>query len=163
MNQKNGNNRPKLELGLNDEAVLRLLRDRCYEGSNSFGRYYLYSVDHAGEEKAFFATPDVHQQILEAGLKSGDEILVRKVPVENGKKVSSKIEFQVLKKAEVATSDPGRIEGNQHVGGDGLKALMEQCVREAVEITKGISGVSWGNEDTQKIASCLFIARSRMN
>ena len=163
MNQKNGNNRPKLELGLNEVAVLRLLKDRCYEGSNSFGAFHLYSVEHQGLEKAFFPPPDIHQQILEGNLKTGDEFLVRKIATENGKKMSSKLEFQVLKKAEVASPPTGRADGDQHVSGDGLKAMMEQCVREAVEITKGISGVAWQNEDVQKIASCLFIARSRMN
>ena len=70
MSQNNGNNRPKVELSLNQEAKLTLTKDRCYEGSNSFGTYYLYSVEQDGQEKSFFATPDVHQQILENGLKS---------------------------------------------------------------------------------------------
>ena len=155
--------RPKVELKLNEEARLRLLKDRCFEGNNSFGPYFLYTVDHGGEEKAFFATSTVHQQILEDGLKAGDEILVRKVAVQNGKKVSSKLELEVLKKAEASTLTSTRTSGNEPAASDGLKALMERCVREAVEITRGISGVAWQNEDVQKIASCLFIARSRAN
>jgi hypothetical protein len=163
MNQKNGNNRPKVELGLNEEAVLRLLKDKCYEGSNSFGAFHLYSVEHEGLEKAFFAPAEVHEQIVGSNLKAGDEFVVRKVAAENGKQVGSRIEFRLLKKAEAASTAPGGTDGNQHVASDGLKAMMAQCVREAVEITKGISGVAWQNEDVQKISSCLFIARSRMN
>jgi hypothetical protein len=153
----NGNNRPKVDLALNEEARLKLLKDKCYEGSNSYGKYYLYSVDHSGEEKAFFATADIHQQILEAGLKCGDEFVVRKFAVPNGKKVSSRIEFEVVKKTPLRSEGDGLQKSN----GDGLKALMENCVQEAVDITKAVTGVSWQNEDVQKIASCLFIARSR--
>ena len=151
------NNRPKLELALNKEARLKLLKDKCYEGSNSYGKYYLYSVDHSGEEKAFFAEPDIHRQILEGGLKSGDEFLVRKVAVQNGKKVSSRIEFQVVKKSTPQlTPEP-------HVRGDNFKTLMEQCVREAVEITKEVNTIPWQNEDVRSLALTMFIQRARLN
>jgi hypothetical protein len=146
-----------VELALNEEATLKLLKDKCYEGSNSYGKYYLYSVDHSGEEKALFATPDVHQQILEAGLKSGDEFLVRKVAVQNGKKVSSKIEFQVVRKsAPPLTPEP-------HTRDDNFKTLMEQCVREAVEITKEVNTIPWHNEDVRSLALTMFIQRARLN
>jgi hypothetical protein len=155
--------RPKLDLALNQEARLKLLKDQCFEGESSYGHYFLYSVDHDGEEKAFFATPEVHQQISASGLKSGDEILVRKVAVQNGKKVNSRIELDVLKKIQMATPVSPGTSNNKPADGDGLKALMERCVRESVEITRSIAGVAWQNEDVQKIASCLFIARSRAN
>ena len=137
------------------------MKDRCFEGQNSFGPFYLYAVDHAGEQKAFFATPEVHQQIVDHGLKAGDEILVRKVAVQNGKKMGAKMELEVLKKVEPLAIGPGGANRNVPVAGDGLKALMEQCVREAVEITRGTSGVAWQNEDIRAIAASLFIARSR--
>ena len=163
MSQTNGHNRMKLELSLGEEAKVRLLKDRCFEGTNSFGAFYLYSVEHEGVEKAFFAPPEIHRQILESNLKTGDEFVVRKVPVQNGKKTSSRVEVEVLKKAEVPGGHSTASQLSMPRNDDGLKALMAQCLTEAVAITKEISAVPWQNEDIQKIASCLFIARSRMN
>ena len=94
MTQNNGNgNRQKVELALNSEAKLTLTKDKCYEGSNSYGTYYLYSVEHEGEGKSFFATPEVHQQILESGIRTGDQFVIRKKPIQNGRRITSRIEF----------------------------------------------------------------------
>jgi len=46
------------------------LKDKCYEGSNSFGAFHLYSVEHEGLEKAFFAPAEVHEQIVGSNLKA---------------------------------------------------------------------------------------------
>ena len=43
---------------------------------------------------------------------------------------------------------------------DNLKGIMEQCLREAVEITRSVQGVPFQNEDMRAICSCLFIART---
>jgi hypothetical protein len=49
----NGNGtatKPKIELGLNESATLKLMKDKPYSGENSFGPYFLYSVTHEGVE-----------------------------------------------------------------------------------------------------------------
>lgn len=46
---------------------------------------------------------------------------------------------------------------------DGFKEIMEQSLREAVEIMRAFTEVPFQNEDIQKIASCLLIARTRVN
>ena len=127
MTQNNGNNRPKVELALNSEARLTLTKDKCYEGTNAYGAYYLYSVEHEGEPKSFFATPEVHQQILETGIRTGDQFLIRKKAVQNGRKVIARVEFEVISKQ--ATPPPN---GNGHQ--DHFKELMKECLAEAVEI-----------------------------
>ena len=71
--------KPKVEIALNQSATLTLLKDKPYSGENSFGAYYLYSVSHDGVEKAFFTSPDLHQKIAEAGLKTNDEFRISKV------------------------------------------------------------------------------------
>jgi hypothetical protein len=156
MNQNNGNgtNRPKVELGLNEEARLKLLKDKCYEGNNSFGNFYLYSVEHDGQEKAFFATADVHQHILEVGLRCADQFLIKKVAVQDGRNVTSKIVFEVLKKADPVPVD-------KPANGDGFKILMQRCVHDAVDIVKEVNTIPWQNEDVRSIALTIFIQRAR--
>ena len=58
MTSTNGN-KPKLELALNERVRLKLLKDKCFEGQNSYGAYYLYSVEHDGVEKIIFITPPI--------------------------------------------------------------------------------------------------------
>jgi len=153
------NGKPKVEIGLNQEAKLVLLRDKCYEGTNNFGAYYLYSVEQDGEEKAFFATPDVHQSILEAGLRTGDAFLIRKKAVQNGRKVMAQIEFEVLERIP-----SGVREMNKHTGqvaDDLLKDVLLQCVKDADYVIRNAEGQI--SDEIQKLATTLFIARTRMN
>ena len=156
---QNGNGmKPKVELALNSEAKLTLTKDKCYEGTNSYGAYYLYSVEEEGEGKSFFATPDVHQQILESGIRTGDQFLIRKKAVQNGRKVMAKVEFEVVSKQPAS---PPNGNGNGH--SDDFKSLMKACVAEAVEITKEVNTIPWQNEDVRSIALTMFIQRARLN
>jgi hypothetical protein len=150
--------KPKVELALNSEAKLTLTKDKCYEGTNAYGAYYLYSVEEEGEGKSFFATPEVHQQILESGIRTGDQFLIRKRAVQNGRKVMARIDFEVISK--LATPPPN---GNGNGQSDDFKALMKACVAEAVEITKEVNTIPWQNEDVQSIALTMFIQRARLN
>jgi hypothetical protein len=147
------NTRPKLELQLNESAKLKLLKDKCYEGTNTNGTYYLYTVEHNEAETAFFAPAEIHELIVKHALKSGDEFTLTKIASQNGKKVGSRLEF--------ALSSNGK--PHAEITEDRFRAVMEQSLREAVEITKSIMTIPFQNEDVQKIASCLFIARTRIN
>ena len=153
---QNNGTKPKVELGLNQEVQLTLKRDKCYEGTNSFGPYYLYSVTQNGEEKSFFAPPEVHQEILQSGIKTGDVFLLRKKAVQQGKKVIAHVEFEVISKQATPPSS-----GNGH--SDDFKALMKTCVADAVEITKDVNSIPWQNEDIRSIALTMFIQRARLN
>lgn len=159
MTQNNGNgNRQKVEVALNSEATLVLTKDKCYEGTNSYGTYYLYSVEHEGEAKSLFATPEVHQAILESGIRTGDQFLLKKKAIQNGRKVVAKIEFSVISKQP---APPPNGNGNSH--SDDFKALMKECVADAVEITKEVNAIPWQNEDVRSIALTIFIQRARLN
>jgi hypothetical protein len=163
MEKTNNNNRPKLELLLNKPVTVKLLKDKPFEGSSSYGSYVLYSVEHEGTEKAFFATPEVHQELAKNGLKVGDEFILTKVAHQNGRRISPKIEVEVIKKI-VEAELPKTTEPPKPTLADGLKAIMEKSLKEAVDITRSVQvGVPFQNEDIQKIASCLFIARTRTN
>jgi hypothetical protein len=151
------NNRPKVEIGLNESVELKLLKDKPYEGSNSYGTFWLYSVEHQAQEKAFFATSEIHKQILEAGLRTGDAFSIKKVAVQNGKKVIAKVEFEVLTKH----TPPAKVDGNGQDSEDGFRLIMEKCLREAVAVTSAVNTVPWQNEDIRSIALTMFIQRSR--
>jgi hypothetical protein len=149
--------RQKVEISLNQEARLKLLRDKAYTGQNSFGNYYLYSVSEDGVEKSFFATEDIHKRILEEGLRAGDTFLIRKKAVQDGRKVQVKIEFEVVDKTPFSL--PEKRNGNGH--SDDFKELMKACVSEAVQITKEVNTIPWQNEDVRSIALTMFIQRAR--
>ncbi len=136
----NGTNKPKVEIGLNETATLKLMKDKPYSGENSFGSYYLYSVSHEGVDKAFFTSPDLHQKIAEAGLKIGDEFKISKVAVQNGKKVTAKVNFEVVAKATAAVPRPA--DGVPfEIPDDGFRDVMERSLRDAIEATKAVNTV----------------------
>jgi hypothetical protein len=137
----------KLELELNQPTKLRLLKNKPYEGKSEFGIYHLFSVERDGQEFAYFASPEISQKIQELGVKAGDEILLTKVAVSNGKKAKADVLVEVVNN-HVRTQAP--------VSGDSLKQIMEQCLKDSIEITRSLQVPL----DIQKIASCLFIART---
>jgi hypothetical protein len=163
MEKTNSNNgRPKLELLLNRSMQVKLLKDKPFEGSSTYGPYFLYTVEHEGVEKAYFATPEVHAEITKLGLGSGAELLLTKIAHQNARRISPAIEVEAIQKPvpTLLKKDEPRQDAAPM---DGLKTIMEISLKEAVEITRSVQGVPFQNEDIQKIASCLFIARTRPN
>ena len=149
--------KPKVEVALNESATLKLLKDKPYSGENSFGPYFLYSVTHEGVEKAFFTSTDLHQKIVEAGLRTGDEFKITKVAVQNGKKVTAKVEFEVVNKTPFSVPDAvGPVTTE-----DGFRAMMEQSLRDAIEATKAVNTVQWSVDDIRGVALTMFIQRAR--
>ena len=155
----NNNTRPKVDLKLNEPVRLKLLRDTPYEGENSYGPYYLYTVEENGEEKAFFATQDIHAKIRQSKLVQGDEFLLEKTATQRGKRVVTDITFEAIP-AERTNGNGGAVE---HIGtnGDNLKEIMLVCLRDAVEVTRAVDNVPFQTDDIQKLATTLFIQRSR--
>ena len=155
-------NKPKLDLALNESARLKLLKDKCFEGQNSYGAYYLYSVEHDGVEKIIFLTAPIHNAIVEAKLTTGDEFILRKTAVQNGKKLTPQVSIEFLEKQQVATvtAPPSARTSEGVVPQDNLKAIMLQCVKDAADIVRD-SGVQLGNDELQRLAVTLFITRSK--
>jgi hypothetical protein len=136
---------------------LKLLKDKCFEGQNSYGSYYLYSVEHGGIEKIIFLTPPIHNAIVEAKLTTGDEFILRKTAVQNGKKLTPQVSIEFLQRIEtVPAPQPAEPGGSK----DNLKAIMLQCVKDAADIVRD-SGVQLGNDELQRLAVTLFITRSK--
>jgi hypothetical protein len=152
-------NLPKLELKLNESAKLTLLRDKAYEGTNGFGPYYLYTVSHLGEEKSFFAPPDVHQDIVSHGLKKGSEFILHKRAAQNGNKLVGQLVFEAVEQEQ----KPVEVEPTN--GNDHFREIMAHCLADAIAIVKAAQsdGIPFQAEDLRAISSCLFIARTRVN
>jgi len=150
------NNRPKIDLKLNEPVRLKLLREP-YEGENQYGPYYLYTVEESGVEKVYFATQEVHMKIQQSRLVTGDEFILEKTASQKGKKVITEITFEAMP-AERTNGNGSAVE---RVGtpGDNLKAIMLQCLKDAVEVTHALEGVP--TENIQKLATTLFIQRAR--
>src|SRR5258706_14835068 len=151
------NQNPKLELKLNESVRVKLLRDKCYEGSSAYGSYYLYAVEHEGTEKSFFAPEDVRAQIVAHSLKAGSEFILRKEAAQNGKKITGQLVFEAIAAA------PPMQPTNGKTTGDNFKDTMLQCLQDAVKLTRIVQGVPFQGEDIRAISSCLFIARTKSN
>lgn len=146
---QNNGNRPKLELLQNQPVKLKLLKSSPYTGENSHGKYYLYSVvDSDGIELAYFASEDIHNLIQSNKLKSGSEIQLTK----KGKAV----ELAIIGQAQPVES----VSSSATPDADNLKAILLQCVKDAAEVIRD-SGIQLGNDELQKLATTLFIARSK--
>jgi hypothetical protein len=154
--------KPKVEIALNETATLKLLKDKPYSGDNSFGTYYLYSVSHDGVEKAFFTSPDLHQKIAEAGLKTGDEFRISKVAVQNGRKVTARVDFDVVAKVPAPVPAPApQSDIPFEVPDDGFRDVMERSLRDAIEATRAVNTVQWDVDSIRSIALTIFIQRAR--
>lgn len=150
-------NNPKLELKLSEEVRVKLLRDKCFEGSNTYGPFYLYSVSQDGVEKSFFAPADVHAQIVAHGLKTGSEFILRKAASQNGKKITGELIFEAVPNQSIElVAQPTNGKENGHV--DNFKDLMRQSIEDALEIAGTIPGI-----DAQRIGMTMFIARTKSN
>jgi putative transposase len=80
------------------------------------------------------------------------------MPIQNGRKVSSKIGFEVVKKVETSpVPPPENGNGRDH----GFKEPMEKCVQDAVDIVKEANTIPWQNDDIRSIALTMFIQRAR--
>jgi hypothetical protein len=146
---------PKLEIKLNESVRLKLLRDKCFEGKSNYGTYYLYSVSNGdGKEMSFFAPAEIHQEIVAHGLKTGSEFVLRKVPQSNGKKITGELVFEMVPEQSPAKPTNGN-------GADHFKEIMQQSLRDAIEITQSMKEVPFQAEDLRSICSCLFIARTK--
>jgi hypothetical protein len=133
---------------------IKLLKPTPYIGENRMGKYYLYSVaDESGIEMAYFATEPVHNLIQSNQLKVGSLIQLAKK--------AKGIEFSIIGQAvpEPPPAAVVQVAANDQPG-DGLKAILLQCVKDAAEVIRD-SGIQMGNDELQKLATTLFIQRAK--
>ncbi len=149
------NNRQNLELALNQEAKLRLLKTDPFIGKNNYGKYYLYSVLDLGDnkEKSFFAPDYVHEEMKQKGLKAGRMFGVKKVPTQNNGRTSSRIELSF------PNGEQTKQEGVPASPKLNFRNVMLESLKEAVEIVSSVKEVPFQTNDIRSIAATLFIAK----
>jgi hypothetical protein len=103
----------------------------------------MYGVEkQGGNEYVFFAPPEIYQISSNRKLARGFEFTIRKV----------KGEFAI---ALTGNGQEHQDEGN--VDGDGYRELMEQSLRDTVEVTKAVNPVQWDVDSIRAVALSLFI------
>jgi hypothetical protein len=120
-------------------------------GSSQYGEYYLYPVEVNGEERSFFATPEIHNQISELHLGPGDTVILRKLAQQNGKKVNAKLVLEVVSKVDVKPETTS----------DQLKDLMIQPMKEASEVVNAVPELGFRAEDARSIGLSIYISRTK--
>jgi len=73
----------KLQFKANLDYAVKLNYDQPKQGTSQYGDWYMYSVEHEGEEKVFFATPFLHDKLKHYG--KDDTITIQKMEVGGGK------------------------------------------------------------------------------
>ena len=145
--------RKKLELQLNQPAALELLFDDPVVGQSQYGDYYLYAVKQGnGQEYSFFAPDEVHDKIKT--LKKGSKVTITKLVEQKGTKILTKYDIQIM---PISKSELGN--GSLVTQKDNYFQVMLESYQDSLKIQEQLNGMV----DVNKIAICLFIARSKVN
>lgn len=86
----------KLELQINIPTKIKLLQTEPATGVNSYGEWFLYSVDCGGQEYSYFAPEQVVKLLKENNLGQDDEFVITKKLIKNGKKNVTDYDLQIL-------------------------------------------------------------------
>jgi hypothetical protein len=147
--------RKKLELKLNQPANLELLFEEPVIGNSSYGEYFLYAVKQGNnEEYNFFAPSELHEQMKD--LHKGNKIEITKLAEQKGSKIITKYDLKLI------SNGNGKIISDNDsiaVARDNYFEIMLASFLDAMRIQENLNGMI----DVNKIAICLFIARSKVN
>ncbi len=164
MNQNNGGpdsaTRKKLDLVLGQTVTAKILRDKPYEGENRYGKFSMYTLEVEGVETVYFPDKDTHQTLLALQLKMGDVVTFTKTASQNGKKITSHVDVQVVSRAVNGQKEKGENIPFE-VPEDGYRELMERSLKDAIEATRAVNTVQWSVEDIKSIGLTIFIQRCR--
>ena len=132
--------KPKLELQINIPTTIKLLQSEPATGENSYGKWYLYSVECDGTEYSYFAPEKVVQLLKGNNVVQDDEVVITKKLIKSGKKNTTDYEVCVLENAvvtETTHQTNGSSNGytNGHSNGNG----------SAVAVTNGSNNVGRTN------------------
>ena len=147
--------RKKLDLKLNQPATLELLFEEPVVGNSSYGEYYLYAVKQGNnEEYNFFAPEELHEQMK--GLHKGNKVEITKLAEQKGSKIMTKYDLKVISNGngkKVSDNETGSVQRDNYFD------IMLASYLDAMRIQENLNGMI----DVNKIAVCLFIARSKVN
>jgi len=144
-------------LKLNSPVTLELLFDTPVVGQSTYGEYYLYAVKQGNnEEYNFFAPEELHEQLKE--LHKGNKVEITKSAEQKGSKIVTKFDLRVISNGngngkKVSDNDAGSIAKDNYFD------IMLASYLDSMRIQENLNGMV----DVNKIAICLFIARSKVN
>ena len=159
--------KPKLELQVNIPTVVKLLQDKPATGENTYGQWWLYSVESEGTEYSYFAPEAVVKQLQKNNVSENDEVMITKRLVKNGKKNMVEYDLSVLETKPVPQVINGRTNGgiipagirnnNGHAGKELSKdyPVMLQAMNEALLIRDELGG----DVDVNKLGVTLFLRK----
>jgi len=121
--------KPKLELQVNIPTTIKLLQSEPATGENSYGKWYLYSVECEGTEYSYFAPEKVVKILKENVVTVDDEVVITKKLVKNGKNNVTDFEVSVLESKTVSEPNQqtnGSANGytNGHSNGNGYAVAV---------------------------------------
>ena len=147
--------RKKLDLKLNQKTSLELLFEVPVVGNSSYGQYYLYAVKQGNnEEYNFFAPEELHEQMK--GLHKGNKVEITKLAEQKGSKIITKYDLKLISNGNgkiVSDNDTSSVQRDNYFD------IMLASYLDALRIQENLNGMV----DVNKIAVCLFIARSKVN
>ena len=158
-------NKPKLDLQVNIPATIKLLMDKPVTGSNAYGNWYLFGVEHEGQEYSFFATEDVAKFTEENNLRKGDTLKVTKTFVKVGKKNQTSYQLEIVNKSTPISNGNGKAvpngNGQSPANGNGQTPddykIMHDCLAQGIKLQQDLGSVI----DVNRIAITLFITRTK--
>jgi hypothetical protein len=134
---------------------LELLFEEPVVGQSTYGDYYLYAVKQGNnEEYNFFAPEELHEQLK--ALHKGNKVEITKLAEQKGSKILTKYDLKVISNGngkKVSDSEPNTIARDNYFD------IMLASYLDALRIQENLNGMV----DVNKIAVCLFIARSKVN
>lgn len=149
--------RRKLDLQLNKPTEIELLYDEPVVGSSKYGEYFLYAVKSEGNEYAFFAPNEIHQELQP--LRRGDKAVITKLAAQRGTKLVTKYVVEKSDTNDKDNPEPSVVENvndKEQERTDKYYDIMRSCYSDAFRMQSELNGMV----DIEKIAITLFIARS---
>ena len=140
---------------MNQKTSLELLFEVPVVGNSSYGQYYLYAVKQGNnEEYNFFAPEELHEQMK--GLHKGNKVEITKLAEQKGSKIITKYDLKLISNGNgkiVSDNDTSSVQRDNYFD------IMLASYLDALRIQENLNGMV----DVNKIAVCLFIARSKVN
>lgn len=136
-----------MELNPNEPKILEL-RSEAIVGKNTYGDYQLFIVSNGTNEEYSFFCPNekVFEQLRT--LKRGSKFEIVKTAKQNGRGI--KVDYEIVVLEEQKSKEPHK---------DNYFDIMLTSYQDALNINERYKGLV----DVSKIATTLFIARSKVN
>ena len=152
--------KPKLELPVNVPTQIRLLNDKCIEGSAQYGVYHLYNIVNGDKttEYSLFAQDELHKQLKL--FKKNDELLVTKLAASRDGKIVVTWEVKKIGGNEVAQQPKVTEVTNENNSQDDFYySVMEKSFEDALRIQNKFNGMA----NVNQLAVTIYISRLKQN